>query len=162
MSLSGVMGNIGYAQVLHEFISFKKDQGFIILAFPANNFASQEPGQDSDIKEFCTSKYGVTFPVFSKISVKGEDQHALFKQLSGQAKPIGGDPTWNFTKFLVNKEGKVVARFEPRTDPSDSTFVKKVEELLGPAAKKTDKPAEKPTEKPADKPAPKDADHGAK
>ncbi len=115
---------------LQKLYEDKKDQGLVILGFPANDFASQEPGQDSDIKEFCSSKYSVTFPLFSKISVKGEEQHPLFTQLSGQAKPLGGDPTWNFTKFLINREGKVVSRFEPRTDPADSTLVKKVEELL--------------------------------
>lgn len=133
---------------LEKLYEDNKEKGLVILGFPANDFASQEPGQDADIKEFCTSKYSVSFPMFSKIAVKGEEQHPLYKQLSGQAKPVGGDPTWNFTKFLVNREGKVVARFEPRTDPSDTTLVKKVEELLkeggekAPAAKKA--PAAEP------------------
>lgn len=125
---------------LQKLYEDKKDQGFVILGFPANDFASQEPGQDSDIKEFCSSKYSVTFPLFSKVSVKGEDQHPLFKQLAGQAKPLGGDPTWNFTKFLVDRDGKVVSRFEPRTDPADSTLVKKVEELLKAGAPAKAKP----------------------
>lgn len=139
---------------LQKLYEDKKDQGFVILGFPANDFAAQEPGQDSDIKEFCSSKYSVTFPLFSKISVKGEEQHPLFKQLAGQAKPLGGDPTWNFTKFLINREGKVVSRFEPRTDPADSTLVKKVDELLkaGGEQPKADKPKADPAgaEKPAE------------
>ena len=116
---------------LQKLFDEKKDKGLVILGFPANDFAGQEPGKDADIKSFCEKNYGVTFPIFSKIVVKGDEQHALYKQLSGQAKPLGGDPSWNFTKFLVDKDGKVVARFEPRIDPSDATFVKKIDELLG-------------------------------
>jgi glutathione peroxidase len=132
---------------LQKLFDEKKDKGLVILGFPANNFAGQEPGKDADIKAFCEKSFGVTFPMFAKVSVKGDDQHALFKQLAGQPKPLGGDPTWNFTKFLVNREGKVVARFEPRTDPADTTFVKKIDELLAegqPAAKPAEPaPAEK-------------------
>jgi glutathione peroxidase len=140
---------------LQKLFTEKKDKGLVILGFPANDFAGQEPGKDADIKSFCEKNYGVTFPIFSKISVKGEGQHALFKQLAGQAKPLGGDPSWNFTKFLVNKEGKVVARFEPRIDPLDATLGKKIDELLGeggaaPApAKKDDQKEEKKPDAPA-------------
>jgi glutathione peroxidase len=127
---------------LQKLFDEKKDKGLVILGFPANNFAGQEPGKEADIKAFCEKNFGVTFPMFAKISVKGDDQHALFKQLAGQPKPVGGDPTWNFTKFLVNREGKVVARFEPRTDPADTTFVKKVDELLAEVQPAPTKPAE--------------------
>lgn len=97
-----------------------KEDGLVVLGFPANNFGGQEPGTDDEIREFCSSKYGVSFPMFSKISVKGEDQHPLYKRLSGQPAPVGGDPKWNFTKFIVDRSGKVVARFNSNARPDDS------------------------------------------
>jgi glutathione peroxidase len=111
----------------------KKSQGFTVLAFPANNFMGQEPGTNAEIKEFCSgadSKYKVTFPLFEKISVKGEDIHPLYKQLTTQPAPIGGDVGWNFTKYLVDREGKVVARFDSRAKPDDSAMNKRIDELL--------------------------------
>lgn len=107
-----------------------KDQGFVVLGFPANNFMGQEPGTNSEIAEFCTREYGVTFPMFEKISVKGADQHALYKQLTGQPEPVGGEVSWNFQKYLVDRQGNVVARFSPRTKPDDAEVVRKIEELL--------------------------------
>lgn len=139
---------------LEKLYTDKKDKGFVILAFPANNFAGQEPGKDADIKDFCTgpdSDYKVTFPIFSKISVRGEEQHPLYKQLAGQPKPIGGEPSWNFAKFIINREGKVVDRFEPRIDPNDSTLVKRIDDLLAQPAPAAAKSADKPADaKPAD------------
>lgn len=112
-----------------------KSKGFTILAFPANNFKNQEPGTDADIKKFCTaedSKYHITFPLFSKISVKGEDQAPLYKYLTSlDTKPVGkGDITWNFEKFVVGRDGTVVARFTPKTKPDDPAVVKAIEEAL--------------------------------
>lgn len=120
-------GNYAGLQKLYD---AKKKEGFEILAFPANNFGAQEPGTNEEIKEFCESKFGVTFPMFEKISVKGEDAHPLYKLLAAQPAPIGGEPAWNFTKFLVNRDGNVVARFEPRTPPEDEKLVAKIDELL--------------------------------
>ena len=96
-----------------------KGQGFVIAGFPANNFMSQEPGTDEEIKTFCSNKYNVTFPMFSKISVKGEDQAPLYKYLTDKtANPTtGGDIKWNFTKFLVDRDGKVIQRFETAVTP---------------------------------------------
>jgi len=111
----------------------KKGTGLEILAFPANNFGGQEPGTNAEIKAFCSgadSKYSVTFPLFAKISVLGEDQHPLFKTLTAQPSPIGGDPKWNFTKFLVDRTGKVRARFDSRIRPDDSEFVRQLDQLL--------------------------------
>lgn len=107
-----------------------KDAGLVILGFPANNFGGQEPGSNSDIATFCTKEYGVTFPMFEKISVKGDDAHDLYKALIALPEPLGGEPKWNFTKFVLNRKGEVVARFEPRTAPDDEALVKKLEELL--------------------------------
>lgn len=108
----------------------KKADGLVVLGFPANNFMNQEPGSDEQIAEFCERNYGVTFPMFSKVSVKGDDICPLYKQLTTQPSPIGGEIQWNFDKFLVDREGKVVARFSPRTQPSDPALVAKIDELL--------------------------------
>jgi glutathione peroxidase len=89
-------------------------QGFEVLGFPANNFMHQEPGDNAQIKEFCELTYGVKFPMFGKISVKGDDIHPLYKYLTTET-DFKGDIGWNFGKFLVNRKGKVIARFDPRT-----------------------------------------------
>lgn len=112
-----------------------KDDGLVVLGFPANNFGNQEPGENKDIAAFCTGTYGVEFPMFEKVSVKGDDAHPLYKALAAQPKPTGGEPKWNFTKFVVDREGKVVARFDAeranvRTKNLEEGLVKKVEELL--------------------------------
>ena len=107
-----------------------KDAGLAVLAFPANEFGGQEPGTNSEIKEFCTGTYHVTFPIFEKIVVKGEGAHPLYTQLAAQPAPLGGEPKWNFTKFLVDRQGRVVARFEPKVKPDDPALVKKIDELL--------------------------------
>jgi glutathione peroxidase len=107
-----------------------KDAGLVILGFPANEFGSQEPGTNEEIKSFCTGTYHVTFPMFEKIVVKGEGTHPLYTQLAAQPAPIGGEPKWNFTKFLVDRQGHVVARFEPKVKPDDPALLKKIDELL--------------------------------
>ena len=96
-----------------------KDQGFVITGFPANNFGGQEPGTNEEIGAFCKSKYGVTFPMFSKISVKGADIAPLYRYLTDTtANPkTGGEIKWNFTKFLVDRNGKVIQRFESAVTP---------------------------------------------
>jgi len=110
-----------------------KDKGFVILGFPANNFLSQEPGTDAEIKEFCSTKYNVTFPMFAKISVKGKDQHPLYTFLTNkQSDPeFAGDVTWNFNKFLLDREGKVVARFGSQDTPESETVTAAVAKSLG-------------------------------
>lgn len=115
---------------LEQLYQDKKDKGLVIIGFPANNFGNQEPGTEADIKKFCTSEYSVTFPMFSKISVKGDDQHPLYKKLASQPAPVGGDPKWNFTKFLVDRGGNVVARFDTRTAPSDTELNRQIDDLL--------------------------------
>ncbi len=107
-------------------------QGFYVLGFPANNFGGQEPGKDEEIKEFCESKYKVTFPMFAKISVKGEDQNSLYKFLTGkETNPnFAGDITWNFNKFLVARNGKIVARFSSKDTPQSEAITKAIEKQL--------------------------------
>ena len=109
-----------------------KDRGFVILGFPANNFGGQEPGTNEEIKTFCSSKYNVTFPMYSKISVKGDDQAPLYRFLTDQqANPAtGGEIQWNFTKFLVDKNGKVAARFEPKVTPESPEVAEAIEKAL--------------------------------
>jgi glutathione peroxidase len=109
-----------------------KDQGFEVLGFPANNFGGQEPGTESDIKEFCESKYKVTFPMFAKISVKGEDQHPMYKFLTAKETnaQFAGDITWNFNKFLVNRKGEVVARFSSKDTPQSEAVTAAIEKYL--------------------------------
>lgn len=112
-------------EALQAMYEAHKDDGLVVLGFPANNFGGQEPGTDAQIAEFCTERFDVTFPMFSKVSVKGDDAHPLFVQIAELPEPLGGEPAWNFTKFIVDRSGKVVARFEPRTRP-DADEVKEV------------------------------------
>jgi glutathione peroxidase len=109
-----------------------KDKGFYVLGFPANNFGAQEPGTETEIKEFCTSKYHVTFPMFAKISVKGEDQDPLYKFLTDKATDpeFAGDITWNFNKFLVDRKGHVVARFSSKDTPESPAVTAAIEKYL--------------------------------
>ena len=108
-----------------------KDQGFVILGFPANNFGAQEPGTNEEIKTFCTRKYSVTFPMYSKISVKGADQAPLYAYLTKETGPgMTGDIKWNFTKFLVDRDGKVIQRFEPAVTPDSKEVTAAIEKQL--------------------------------
>jgi glutathione peroxidase len=114
---------------LEELYLKYKDRGFAVLAFPANNFGGQEPGSDPEIKQFCTSTYKTTFPLFSKISVKGDDLAPLYRWLTSQ-EGFTGEITWNFNKFLVSPEGKVVARFPSKVAPMSSELTSKLEGIL--------------------------------
>src|SRR5579863_618439 len=108
-----------------------KSQGFVILGFPANNFGAQEPGTNEEIKTFCSRKYNVTFPMYAKISVKGEDQAPLYSYLTKDTGPgLVGDIKWNFTKFLVDRNGNVVQRFESAVTPDSPEVVSAIEKQL--------------------------------
>lgn len=108
-----------------------KDQGFVILGFPANNFGAQEPGTNEEIKTFCTRKYSVSFPMYSKISVKGDDQAPLYQYLTQTADPSHtGDIKWNFTKFLVDRNGNIIQRFEPAVTPDSKEVAEAIEKAL--------------------------------
>ncbi len=109
-----------------------KDQGLVVTGFPANDFGAQEPGTNAEIGAFCKSKYGVTFPMFSKISVAGGDKAPLYKFLTDRsANPkTGGEIQWNFTKFLVDRNGKVIQRFEPAVEPLSGELVGAIEEAV--------------------------------
>jgi glutathione peroxidase len=108
------------------------DKGLVILGFPADNFAHQEPGSNAEIKAFCTSKFDVTFPMMAKISVKGDDQAPLYKFLTDQATAgeFKGEIGWNFTKFLVDRNGNVMGRFASNTDPGDAKVKAAIEAAI--------------------------------
>jgi len=108
------------------------EQGFSVVGFPCNQFAGQEPGSADEIQTFCSTTYGVTFPLFEKIDVNGEGRHPLYAELTETADSEGaaGDVQWNFEKFLIGADGEVLARFRPRTEPEDETVVKAIEAAL--------------------------------
>jgi glutathione peroxidase len=103
-------------------------RGFAVLGFPANEFGAQEPGSDEDIQKFCTTNFGVKFEMFSKVVAKGEGIHPLYDWLT---KSKGGDVRWNFTKFLVDKDGRVIERFEPKVAPESPDVTRAIEKALG-------------------------------
>jgi glutathione peroxidase len=109
-----------------------KDRGLVIVGIPANNFAQQEPGTDAEIKKFCSSKYSVTFPMMSKVSVLGDDKTPLYVFLTGKDTDpkFGGDIKWNFTKFLFDRNGNPVARFEPNITPDSPEVTAAIESAL--------------------------------
>jgi glutathione peroxidase len=109
-----------------------KEDGLVVIGFPANNFNGQEPGTNDEIKQFCTSKYNVTFPMMSKISVKGDDKHPLYEFLTeGKAgEDFAGEVEWNFAKFLVDRNGNVMARFSSKTKPEEPQVSQAVEKAL--------------------------------
>jgi len=127
-----VASNCGYTPQytgLQKLYTDKKDKGLVILGFPANNFGEQEPGSESEIKSFCTGKYNVTFPMFSKITVTGDEMHPMYRWLIAKS---GRDAAieWNFAKFIVNRDGKTLKRFSPRTKPDDKEFLAALDSAL--------------------------------
>lgn len=111
-----------------------KDQGLVVLGFPCNQFGNQEPGSNEEIKEFCSNKYQVTFPMFDKLDVNGANRHPLYAELAGKESPFPGDIKWNFNKFLIGRDGKILKRIEPKTTPDSKEVTDAIEAAL--AAKK--------------------------
>ncbi|MEB0208613.1 glutathione peroxidase [Pseudomonas sp. CCC3.1] len=107
-----------------------KEQGFSVLGLPCNQFAGQEPGTEEEIQTFCSLNYGVSFPLSSKVEVNGPDRHQLYRLLAGEGAEFPGDITWNFEKFLVGPDGRVLARFSPRTAPDDPAVIQSIEKAL--------------------------------
>jgi glutathione peroxidase len=127
-------GNTPQYEGLEKLYRQHKDQGLVVIGIPANNFGGQEPGTNEQIKQFCSTKYDVTFPMMSKISVKGDDKHPLYKYLteSPTAGAHAGEVTWNFAKFLIGRDGQVVARFDPKTRPEDPQITSAIQSALDP------------------------------
>ena len=123
-------GNTPQYAGLERLYESYRERGFDVLGFPANNFGAQEPGTDQEIADFCAVNYGVKFPMFSKLSVAGDDQHPLYAYLTTLPEPIGGDVRWNFQKYLVDRAGNVVRSFSPRTQPDAPELVEAIEALL--------------------------------
>jgi glutathione peroxidase len=118
---------------LEELYRSYKDRGLTVLGFPCNQFAGQEPGTEQEIQTFCSTRYDVTFPMFGKLDVNGDARHPLYAWLTGEkTAPEGpGDVVWNFGKFLIGRDGKVVARFSPKEAPTSASLVEAVEKALG-------------------------------
>lgn len=107
-----------------------KGKGFTVLGFPCNQFGAQEPGTAEEIKTFCSSKYNVTFPLFTKIEVNGPNRHPLYVQLAGKDSPFPGDIKWNFSKFLIGRDGRILKRFEPGTTPESPELTAAIDGAL--------------------------------
>jgi len=118
---------------LEELYRSYKDRGLTVLGFPCNQFAGQEPGTEQEIQTFCSTKYDVSFPLFSKLEVNGPARHPLFAWLTSEATQPDpeGDVKWNFAKFLIGRDGKIVARFGPTTTPTSDPVIEAVQKALG-------------------------------
>ncbi|MGD9782393.1 MAG: glutathione peroxidase [Kiritimatiellia bacterium] len=132
VNVASKCGFTGQYAGLEKLYQTHADRGFAVLGFPANNFLGQEPGTEAEIKSFCTLTYGVTFPMFAKISVKGKTIHPLYAFLtSKETNPeFAGGITWNFNKFLIGRDGKILGRFGSRTAPDDPELVAAIEQAL--------------------------------
>jgi glutathione peroxidase len=130
VNVASFCGNTPQYKGLEALQQKYKDQGLVVLGFPCNQFGKQEPGSNEEIKEFCTKNYSVTFPMFDKLDVKGANQHPLYKELSGKESPFPGDVKWNFGKFVVGRDGKILKRIEPGVKPESPEVVSAVEAAL--------------------------------
>jgi glutathione peroxidase len=132
VNVASECGYTGQYAGMQELYDKYKEKDFYVLGFPANNFGGQEPGTNEEIKAFCTKEFNVTFPMFNKISAKGEDIHPLYAYLTDEEanKPFGGPIEWNFNKFLIGRDGETIARFPSDTEPMDPELVTKVKEAL--------------------------------
>jgi glutathione peroxidase len=106
------------------------NKGFVVLGFPCNQFGGQEPGTNEEIKQFCSSKFNVTFPLFDKIDVNGANRNPLYATLAGKDSPFPGDIKWNFNKFLIGKDGKILQRFDSKVTPDSEELTKAIEAAL--------------------------------
>ena len=107
-----------------------KEQGLVVLGFPSNDFGGQEPGTNDEIKKFCSSKFDVTFPLFDKLHTKGAEQSPLYAALTGPTSPVPGPVKWNFGKFLISRDGKILARYDSDVEPDSAEMMKAVEAAL--------------------------------
>ena len=123
-------GNTPQYSGLESIYEKYKEQGLVVLGFPCNDFGAQEPGTNAEVKEFCSTKYKVSFPMFDKLHVKGAEQHPLYAALTGKTGAFPGDVKWNFGKFLIGKDGKPLERFEPGVKPEDPKVIKAIEAAL--------------------------------
>ncbi len=130
VNVASKCGNTPQYEALENAHEKYKDQGFEVLGFPCNQFKSQEPGTNEQIKEFCSATYHVRFPLFDKLEVNGPNRAPLYTDLAGSESPFPGDIKWNFTKFLIGRDGKILQRFEPKTRPDAPEVVQAIEAAL--------------------------------
>ena len=130
VNVASLCGNTPQYKGLEELWRKYKDQGLVVLGFPCNDFGEQEPGDNGEIKTFCTKNYGVSFPLFDKLHVKGSERHPLYSLLSGERSPFPGDLQWNFGKFLAGRDGRILARFEPEVEPDSAEVTAAVKAAL--------------------------------
>lgn len=130
VNVASKCGNTPQYKTLETTYQKYKDKGFTVLGFPCNQFGGQEPGSSEQIKQFCVLEYQVTFPMFEKIEVNGPNRHPLYTALAGKDSPFPGDIKWNFGKFLVGKDGKILKRFDPKTQPDSPEVTAAIEAAL--------------------------------
>lgn len=130
VNVASKCGNTPQYKALESLYEREKGQGLVVLGFPCNQFKEQEPGSAAEIAKFCQETYGVTFPMFDKVEVNGPARHPIYQELAGPGSPFPGDLKWNFTKFLIGRDGKILARFEPKTTPDSPEVTKAVEAAL--------------------------------
>ena len=130
VNVASKCGNTPQYQALEAIYQKYKNQGLVVCGFPCNQFGAQEPGTSAEIKAFCTSKYSVTFPMFEKLEVNGEHRHPLYTLLAGNDSPFPGSVKWNFSKFLIGRDGKILNRFDPKLKPDSGEIIKAIETAL--------------------------------
>lgn len=130
VNVASLCGNTPQYQALEALYAQHKGEGLVVLGFPCNQFGHQEPGSNKEIKEFCSSKYHVTFPMFDKIDVNGADRHPLYVALAGKDSPFAGDIEWNFAKFLIGRDGTILHRFKAGTKPDTPEVTSAIEAAL--------------------------------
>ncbi len=133
-----VASKCGYTpqyEALEAIYQKNKAKGFVVLGFPCNQFGGQEPASNEEIQQFCSSKYNVTFPLFDKLEVNGAGRHPLYNLLAGKDSPFPGDIKWNFNKFLIGRDGKILKRFEPKATPDSADVSQAIEEALAAKSK---------------------------
>ena len=130
VNVASKCGNTPQYSALEAMQKKYEPQGFTVLGFPCNDFMGQEPGSAKEIKEFCSSTYNVTFPLFEKLHVKGAEQHPLYTALTGKGSPLPGDIDWNFAKFLIGRDGKIITRFKASVKPDTKEVVSAVETAI--------------------------------
>ncbi|MFH1194620.1 MAG: glutathione peroxidase [bacterium] len=131
VNVASECGNTPQYEALQKIYEKYRDKGFEILAFPCNDFGGQEPGSNEEIKSFCSTNYNVTFKLFDKIKVIGDDKAPLYSRLSNNDITFNGDVGWNFEKFLISREGKIAARFKSKTKPDSEEVIQTIEKALG-------------------------------
>ena len=130
VNVASACGYTGQYEGLQALYAKYQKRGFTVLGFPCNQFGGQESGSEAEIKEFCSANFHVTFPMFAKIAVNGAQRHPLYAALAGSGAAFPGDISWNFNKFLVGRDGKVIARFDSGTEPDSAACVKAIEAAL--------------------------------